>query len=142
MDIKIIVALIGLLSVLASALVQYYLGRQAEIRKKLIEIRAQAYLDLLNSVSEIANSSKRSATNHQEHIKSLTQAKTRAVLVGSDEVVTAIEDFWNKYDSLTTNESLTAFTLIVLAMRKDLSGTNTISESSLNSALFGGKGNR
>ncbi|AWB66392.1 hypothetical protein C2869_08105 [Saccharobesus litoralis] len=140
MDIKVIVALIGLLGVLASALVQYFLGRQAETRKKLIEIRAQAYLDLVNIVSEIASSSKHSVSRQPNQLKSLTQAKTRAVLVGSDEVVEAIENFWNKFGILATDESFSAFTLIVLAMRKDLTGNNKVSESNLNSALFGSKG--
>ena len=58
MDIKFVVALIGLTGVLANAFVQYYLGRQAEVNKKNIEVRAQAYLDLVNSISEIAGSAK------------------------------------------------------------------------------------
>ena len=40
MDIKIVVALIGISGVGASALIQYYLGRQSEEIKKAIDIRA------------------------------------------------------------------------------------------------------
>jgi hypothetical protein len=137
MDIKIIVALIGILGVLVSALVQYYLGRQAEGRKKIIEIRAQAYLDLLNSVSEIAGSTKHSEARSLEQLQKLTQAKTRAVLVGSNEVVLAIELFWREHGVLNTKEACSAFTSIVSAMRKDLSGKNSLSISLLNGALFG-----
>ena len=52
MDIKLVVALIGIIGVGASALIQYYLGRQNEIYKKSVDIRTQAYLDLVNVVSE------------------------------------------------------------------------------------------
>lgn len=69
MDIKIIAALIGILGVLVSALVQYYLGRQAEGRKKIIGIRAQAYLNQLNSVSELAGSTKHSEARSLEQLQ-------------------------------------------------------------------------
>ena len=69
MDIKFVVALIGLTGVLASALVQYFLGRQAEVNKKNIEVRAQAYLDLVNSVSEIAGSAKHNEVRNLEQLK-------------------------------------------------------------------------
>lgn len=141
MDIKILVALIGIFGVLVSALVQYYLGRQAEGRKKIIEIRTQAYLDLLNSVSEIAGSAKHSEARGLAQLQKLTQAKTRAVLVGSNEVVQAIEMFWREYGVLDTNEACSAYTSIVSAMRKDLSGQNSLPISLLNGALFGAKFN-
>ena len=53
MSIEIIVAATGILGVMASTLVQLYLGRQQEARKKIIEIRAQAYLDVINAVATV-----------------------------------------------------------------------------------------
>jgi len=141
MDIKVIVALISVLGVLVSALVQYCLGRQMEARKKIIEIRTQAYLDLLNSVSEIAGSSKHSEARNLEQLQKLIQARTRAILVGSNEVVLAIEKFWSEYGVLETEEACSAYTLIVSAMRKDLSGKNSLPINLLSRALFGNKYN-
>ena len=137
MDIKVIVALIGILGVVVSALVQYYLGRYSEARKKNIEIRAQAYLDLLNSVSEIAGSAKHSEARNLEQLQKLTQARIRAVLIGNKDVVKAINYFWIEYGVLNTKEACSAFTDIVSAMRKDLSGKNKIPENILYGALFG-----
>ncbi|WP_324030452.1 hypothetical protein, partial [Aeromonas caviae] len=48
MDTSLIVACIGVVSVLASALVQYKLGRLNERSKKEEEVRTQAYLDFVN----------------------------------------------------------------------------------------------
>ncbi len=137
MDIKLVVALIGLVGVLASALVQYYLGRQAEAKKKTVEIRAQAYLDLINSVSEIAGSAKHEVERSLEQLQKLTQAKNRVVLIGSDEVIKAVNSFWMEYGSLDSEESFAAFSLIVSAMRKDLTGKSSLPINLLSEALFG-----
>jgi len=137
MDIKIVVALIGISGVGASALIQYYLGRQSEETKKAIDIRAQAYLDLLNIVSEIASSAKHNEKRNLEQLQQLIQAKSRVVLIGSDEVVGELHQFFTNYEVLNSEESFNAFTNIVAAMRSDLTGKNTLSSSVLSEALFG-----
>ncbi|MEJ2766047.1 hypothetical protein VV869_19005 [Photobacterium sp. MCCC 1A19761] len=55
MDIKVIVALIGITGILLSAFVQYFLGSKSELRKKSIELRAQSYVDLIDAVAAIAS---------------------------------------------------------------------------------------
>ncbi|MCG7531070.1 hypothetical protein MHM98_06865 [Psychrobium sp. MM17-31] len=137
MDIKIIVALIGLTGVGASTLIQYYLGRRNEKTKKAIDIRAQAYLDLVNTVSEIASSAKHDEKRNLEQLQQLTQAKTRVVLIGSDDVVNEIHQFFTNYGALNTEGSFNAFSNIVAAMRSDLSGNNNLSSRVLSEALFG-----
>ncbi len=137
MDIKLIVALIGLVGVLSSALVQYYLGRQSEQNKKAVEVRSQAYLDLINSVSEIAGASKHAVERSVNQLQKLTQAKSRVALIGSDEVVSAVNQFWKNHGSLDSDEAFRSFSLIVAAMRKDLSGKNTLPDNVLKEVLFG-----
>ncbi len=137
MDIKLVVALIGIIGVGASALIQYYLGRRNEINKKAVDIRAQAYLDLVNVVSEIASSSKHGENRNLEQLQKLTQAKSRVVLIGSDCVVKELHRFCTEYGVLNTNESFNAFSGIVAAMRLDLSGNNTLTNDLLSEALFG-----
>ncbi|WP_159440482.1 hypothetical protein [Vibrio ruber] len=90
MDIKIIVAIIGLTGVGASALFQYYLGRQNEKPKKAIDIRAQAYLDLVNIVAEITFSVKHEEKRNLEQLQQFTRANSRVVLIGSNEVVNGL----------------------------------------------------
>ena len=136
MDIKLIVALIGLCGVGASALIQYYLGRQAEQNKKAVDIRAQAYLDLINAVSEIASSAKHDEIRNLEQLQKLTQARSRVVLIGSDEVVKELHNFFMNYSVLNTDEAFNAFSRIVSAMRSDLSGKNNVALNILSEALF------
>ena len=136
MSIEIIVAATGILGVMASTLVQLYLGRQQEARKKIIEIRAQAYLDLINAVATI----KIQGENLEpEAIEKLLQAKSRVVVVGSDGVVKAIEEFWREYGNLKTPEEKSSFTLILGGIRKDLSGKNSLPNNLLKGALFGSR---
>ena len=133
MSIEIIVAATGILGVMASTLVQLYLGRQQEARKKIIEIRAQAYLDLINAVATI----KIQGENLEpEAIGKLLQAKSRVVVVGSDGVVKAIEEFWREHGALDTPEAIASFTFIVARIRKDLTGKLTLSNNLLSNALF------
>ena len=106
---------------------------------KLSEVLSEAYLDLLNSCAEIASASKHSKERSLEQLQKLTQAKARAVLVGSDEVISAINEFWSKYGKLDTEESRSSYTTIVSVMRKDLSGKSSLSPKFLFGALFGGK---
>jgi adenylate kinase len=151
MSIEIIVAATGILGVMASTLVQLYLGRQQEARKKIIEIRAQAYMDLVNAVATVCKLvvSPEAIKNLEpeeiemllraqaEAMMKLTQAKSRVVVVGSNGVVKAIEEFWREYGNLNTPEEKSSFTLILGGIRKDLSGKNSLSNNLLKGALFG-----
>ncbi|MDF1528603.1 MAG: hypothetical protein P1R74_05680 [Sedimenticola sp.] len=139
MDVKVVVAIIGICSVLISALVQFYLGRNSEANKKRTEIKVQAYLDLINSVSNIASSagSKRTETLKHELLRDLIQSKSRVVLVGSKDVVQSIHEFFTKHDQLKTKESMTDFSILVMAMRKDLVGSTDAGVVKINEALFG-----
>ena len=138
MDIKLIVAAIGIVGILASAFVQFVLGRLAEKNKKAHEIRTQAYLDLINSVSDIASTSKfNEGKIEPNQLKNLTSAKSRVVLIGSDDVVIQIHKYFLAYEKLDSNESYDAFSNIVSAMRKDLISKSNLEQTLLTEALFG-----
>jgi len=138
MDIKLIVALIGITGVAASALIQYYLGRESEKNKKAVEIRSQAYLDFVNIVSEIASSAKHNKQRDLEQLKNLNKAKSRVVLIGSNEVVEEVHNFFTKHDGLLNSEnSFNAFSRIVSAMRSDLSDEKSLANNILIESLFG-----
>ncbi len=137
MDIKLIVALIGFTGVAASALIQYYLGRKSEKDKKAVEIRSQAYLDFINVVSEIASSAKHSEQRNLEQLQKLNQAKSRVILIGSNDVVKEVYVFFTKYGVLNSNEAYSAFSNIVSAMRSDLSGVKSLANNIIYESLFG-----
>lgn len=132
MDLKIIVALIGVGSVLTSAFVQYYLGIRSEKRKNDLFLRSEAYLDFLNAVSDIAQSKKRSP----EQLTKLTQAKVRISLIGSKLVVEATHSFFKHYGSLDTEDACISFSNIVKAMRDDLAHKSDMNFDVLNELLF------
>ncbi|ATP89898.1 hypothetical protein [Aeromonas caviae] len=138
MDTSLIVACIGVVSVLASALVQYKLGRLNERSKKEEEVRTQAYLDFVNVVSEIASSSNsgNKSVDGERHRK-LVSSKSRVVLLGSDQVVRSVSDFFCKHQQLSSAESYKDFTLVIMAMRKDVSVKNRLKSDELEVALFG-----
>ena len=136
MDIKIIVALVGIFGVLVSACVQYFLGSKTEKGKKQLEIKTQAYLDFLNSVSEIASSSRHNKNRSLEQLQKLNQAKTRVVLIGSNSVVTHLHSFYQNYGNLDSDESFYSFSKIVESMRKDLSGGDSVNIEIICESLF------
>ena len=139
MDIKLVVGLIGLVGVLTSALVQFYLGRQSEKNKKVIEIKTQAYLDLVNIVSEIASSARHGNQRNLEQLQKLTQAKSRVILIGSNNLVLKVHNFFVNHKALDSEDSFMAFSSIVQEMRKDLFGNSDIPEKLLTESLFGKK---
>jgi hypothetical protein len=103
----------------------------------MLETRAQAYLDLVNSVSEIATYSKLTQGKDAAHLARLIQSKTRVVIIGSDAVVTEVHRFFADHDRLLTDASFDAFTKVMSAMRSDLAGKNKIELNVLSEALFG-----
>jgi hypothetical protein len=138
LDTSLIVAFVGLIGVLASALVQYKLGRLNERSKKEEEVKTQAYLDFVNVVSEIASSSKGgNRTVESEQHRKLVSSKTRVVLLGSDKVVRSISTFFCKHQQLNTAEAYNDFTLVMLEMRRDVSVKNKLNSDELYVALFG-----
>lgn len=136
MDIKLIVAIIAFFGIASGALLQYILGGRAEKNKNVIDIRTQAYLDLISAVSEIAAGGSQRSVNQ---IAKLTQAKVNVVLIGSNEVVKALHQFIANFETLYSDESHKAFSAIVSAMRSDLSGKNTLDNFILKESLFGKK---
>ncbi|OCH11870.1 hypothetical protein [Aliivibrio fischeri] len=137
MDIKIVVALIGISGVLASAIVQYLLGSKMEKSKKQIEVKSQAYLDFLNAVSEIASSAQYSEKRSVEQLQRLNQAKTRVILIGSKSVVEDLHVFFKDYGTLNSDDAYDSFSKIVKSMRNDLSGKDALNLSVICEALFG-----
>ncbi|MEH0022594.1 MAG: hypothetical protein V6Z89_23290 [Desulfobacter sp.] len=137
MDIKLVVGLISFCGVVSSGLIQYYLGRRNELKKKEIEVRTQAYLDLINSVSRIASDRKYGKSRTREQLGDINQAKTNVILVGSDDVVNAVHSFFTQYGDLSSDDSCRAFSKIIEAMRVDLLGENKMKENILFESLFG-----
>lgn len=138
MDIKLIVALIGLIGVISSAIVQFILGRRSERIKKTNEIRTQAYLDLINAVSDIASMSKiQDSEISLTQLKYLISSKSRVVLIGSKDVVIEVHQFFTIYNKLESDASFNDFSKIVAAMRNDLTGKSDLDSRLLIEALFG-----
>tara|TARA_B110000902_G_scaffold220187_1_gene254965 strand:+ start:96 stop:557 length:462 start_codon:yes stop_codon:yes gene_type:complete len=134
MDIKIFVAIVGLFTVLANILLQFFLGRATEVRQNLIAIRTEAYLHFLDCVGNLERQSE------------LRSARLKVVTLGNTEVVSAIDKYFINYTFLKTKEEQSAFTLIVSEMRKDLllktllrKDSNSLHTDILMSALFAKK---
>ena len=138
MDIRLVVGLIAFSGVMLSAIIQFWLGKHSEKTKKALEIRAQAYVNLVNAISDIASTSKiQNGSIDVDQLKNLIQAKTQVVLIGSEDVVKELHQFFIKHGSLKTNESFDDFSKLVSVMRVDLSGRHDIKLNVLSETLFG-----
>ena len=124
MNIKIIMVLPVPFGVLTSTLVQLYLGCKTEVPRQRLEIRAEAYLGIMNSIKRVVNTAENDNESSLEKQK-LWQAKFRAVVIGSDKVVKAMEEFWGGHEKLDTLKTVPSFTLIAAEIRKDLSDKNS-----------------
>ena len=137
MDIKLIVALIGLAGVATSALIQFYLGRLSLLKKKAIDLKANAYVDLIQSISDIAASAKYGKGKNKEQLKKLTDAKNRVILFGSDKVILNLNAFFADHGVLDNELAFDSFSSMVSEMKRDISGKHKLSVSILREALFG-----
>jgi len=137
MDIKLVVALIGLTGVAASALIQFYLGKLASLSKKAIDLKGTAYVDLVQAVSSIAASSKAGKGRNAAQFEKLTDAKTRVIMFGSDKVILKFNEFFVKYGVLDNEGAANSFSSMVSEMKRDISGKHGLSDKLLQEALFG-----
>lgn len=119
MDVEIPIAVIATLTALLMAFVNYRLSRNSNKTAKKTEIRAQAYIDFIKCISELAHVSPQ---EHKQAIAKLTDAKARIVIYGDSAVIKELAKFDRAHKELNSNEAYEAFLKIALEMRNDAIG--------------------
>ena len=108
-------AIFSFLGIIVGASLQYFFTRHLDNQKHLRELRAKAYIDYLNCVSELTHSGKRSS----ELLTKLTDTKARICLYGSPSTVSAFATFEKFGATIKSPEQCMAFTSMIASMRND-----------------------
>lgn len=121
-DMKLTIAIIASLTTLFLAYINYRLNRRIDKKSKKTDMRAQSYIDFVNSVSRLAQISKGNMTNRREILMRLADAKTRIAIYGDRSVIKALASFDKNFQKLESKESHDAFMKIIYEMRADAVG--------------------
>lgn len=125
-------ALLPMVGIIVGAVLQFWLSRTAEKGKHVDALRAEAYADYLRAVAASAH-----LTSDQDLVEALrlaADAKTRIVVYGNIEAITALARFEEAGPVLNNERSVAAFVALVSAMR---SNNAAISERDIKLVLVG-----
>lgn len=124
---------VPLAGVLIGAALGYVSGRLLETRKQLNLQKGQAYADFLKAVAVAAG-----GRNANEAMIAAADAKTRACIYGSPNVIRAFCDFEKVGASTQSLNGRAAIAKLVRAMRADVGLTGAVvAESDIHLVLFG-----
>jgi len=109
------IATLPLVGVIVGAVLQFWLGRAADLRRQTEVRRAEAYVDYLRSVVDAAH--QRMPEDLGAALRAAADAKARIVVFGSTEVIKALAQFEDTGPVLNTPGSIEAFARVASAMR-------------------------
>lgn len=133
-----IVAIFSFIGVIAGAILQFVFSRHLDNKKHQRDVRAKAYGDYLQCVSEYANMAhERKSTEGRQLGARTADAKCRISLYGASSVVSAFAKFERLGATMNTSEQRAAFTDMVAEMRQDTLGNSPITHADLETVLLG-----
>ena len=137
-NISIVTAIIGILSVLLGVTTQYYFTRRVEFSKHYQDRRTQAYVDFIKATAGMTIAQRRDATRELEFVILMADARARIGIYGSRSVAAAMADFLRNYHgALVSPPALASFVGIVTAMRSETpSGEEVIEYPDMGQLLF------
>ena len=131
-------ALLSLFGVIAGATLQFLFTRHLDGKKHHRDLRAKAYADYLQCVSEHANLRPPHQSTEGRQLGARTaDSKCRITLYGSPAVVESFANFERLGASMASTEQRAAFTHMVQEMRTDALGGPKASEADLEAVLLG-----
>ena len=132
-------AITSVLGLVIGAVLQFLFTRYLDNKKHQRDMRARAYSDYLESVSEHANLSLNKSSSEGRLLAAKTaDAKCRISLYGAPDVIKAFAVFENLGATMNTSEQQEAFTSMVIAMRADTLGSKQdVSKEEVRALLLG-----
>jgi len=116
-----LVPIIGIIGVIAGALLQAFFNRKNQKAHHLSELQNSAYSDFLNAASKIAvaqrNDQRNLVTNE---LSNLADAKARICVYGDSNVVNHLASFLREGGTLQTEQEILSFTRLCLEIRKSV----------------------
>ena len=128
------VSVLPLLGVVIGATLQYWLSRNAELRKQLQLLQSQCYVDYLRAVTKLAHAN--SPVNSQTALLEAADAKARMAVYGTSSAISALARFEEAGPSLDNEQSIACFVALAGAMRQSRSAAK---DKDLRLILFGKK---
>jgi hypothetical protein len=131
-------AVVSFIGLVIGAVLQFLFTRHLDSKKHQRDIRAKAYADYLQFVSEIANlGPQKNSTEGRQLYAKIADAKCRISLYGAPAVISAFAAFERLGASINTKEQCGAFVNMVAAMRQDTLGSSSVVQADLEAVLLG-----
>lgn len=133
-------AVFSLIGLVVGATLQFLFSRYLDNKKHQRDLRAKAYADYLQCVSEHANLGyHRSSAEGRQLAAKTADAKCRISLYGDSTVISAFAKFERLGATMNTSEQCDAFTDMVAAMRQDTLGNSSAAQADLEAILLGAR---
>ena len=131
-------AVVSLIGLVVGAVLQFLFTRYLDNKKHQRDLRAKAYADYLQCVSEHANLGHQKGSTEGRQLGAKTaDAKCRISLYGAPSVISAFAAFERLGAAMNTQEQCGAFTEMVAAMREDTLGSSSVAQADLEAVLLG-----
>lgn len=131
-------AVFSIVGLVVGAIMQFLFTRHLDNKKHQRDLRATAYVDYLQCVSEHANLGYQITSPEGRKLNSKTaDAKCRISLYGAPAVISAFARFERLGATMNTDEQCGAFTDMVVAMRHDTLGGSSVAHTDLEAVLLG-----
>jgi hypothetical protein len=131
-------ALVSLIGLIVGAVLQFMFTRYLDNKKHQRDLRAKAYADYLQCVSEHANLEHSNISSEGRQLRAKTaDAKCRISLYAAPAVISAFANFERLGAATKTPEQCSAFTKMVIAMREDTLGSSSVTQVDLEAVLMG-----
>ena len=112
-------AVLPVVGVLVGASPQYFFTRYLEAQRHQRDLRTQAYLDYVKSMSGLAHLNDPHGSQERDLLASAADAKARICLYGSGKVVAAFASFEALGAAVISTSQCESFVAMIVAMRRD-----------------------
>jgi hypothetical protein len=132
-----LVTILPFIGVLIGAFLQFTFTRYLEAQRHHRDLRTQAYLDYLKSVSGLAHLNEPNGSQERDLLTGAADAKARICLYGSAEVIRAFAQFERLGAMLSTPSEQQAFVAMIASMRKDSGNRSQVDSQNIWLLLLG-----
>ena len=134
-----LVTILPFVGVLVGGFLQYVFTRHLETQRHHRDLRTQAYIDYLKSVSGLAHLNDPHGSQERDLLAGAADAKARICLYGSGEVINAFAAFEQLGAMLSSPAEQRCFVAMIAAMREDSGSKSPANIEDIRLLLLGDK---
>jgi hypothetical protein len=145
METPIIVAIVGILGVVAGATLQaslqFFFGRRIEMSKQFKLLQTQAYVDFVKGWAGMGRAQFFEDKEKEIEYTILTaETRARISIYGSQRVVKKLAEFFREHNETVSEQGGKAFAELISIMREEsISINDLVTKDEINITLHGGK---